>query len=68
MLLFYIGCFHTSTFGAHPGSIDGRVWFVWMMGTNAVTDFGFAPANRTRVRLKRVVWGTVQVNSGRVRC
>ncbi len=25
------GCFHTSTFGAHPGSIDVRVQFVWMM-------------------------------------
>lgn len=25
------GCFHTSTFIAYPGSIDVRVWFVWMM-------------------------------------
>ncbi len=27
-----------------------------------------APANRTRVRLKRVAWGTVHVNSSMVRC
>ncbi len=61
------GCFHTSTFGAHPGSIDVRVRFVWMMWTLS-SDLGCAPANRTRVRLRRVVWGTVHVNSGTVRC
>ncbi len=31
-------------------------------------DLGCAPANRVRVCLKRVVWGTVQVKSGRVSC
>ncbi len=58
---------HTSTFGAHPGSIDVRVRFIWMMWTLS-SDLGCAPANRTRVCLKRVVWGMVQVNSGTVRC
>ncbi len=62
-----LGCFHTSTFGAHPGSFDVRVRFVWMMWTLS-SDLRCAPANRTRVRIKRVVWGTVQVNSGTVRC
>lgn len=27
------GGFHTTTFGAHPGSIDAKVWFFWMMWT-----------------------------------
>ncbi len=67
LTLYNLGCFHTSTFGAHPGSIDVRVRFVWMMWTLS-SDLGCAPANCARVRLKRVVWGTVHVNSGTVRC
>ncbi len=62
-----LGCFHTSTFGAHSGSIDVTVRFVWMMWTLS-SDLGCTPVNRTRVRLKRVVWGTVQVNFSTVRC
>ncbi len=64
---YVLGCFHTSTFGAHPRSFDVIVRFVWMMWTLS-SDLGCAPANRTRVRLKRVVWGSVHVNSGTVRC
>ncbi len=61
-------CFHICTFGAHPGSIDIRVQFVWMMWTLS-SELGCAPANRTWVHLKeRVVWGTVHVNSCTVRC
>ncbi len=46
--------------------IDVRVRFVWMWTLSS--ELGCAPANRTRVHLKRVVWGPVQVNSGTVRC
>ncbi len=60
-----LGCFHTSTFGALPGSIDVRVRFVWMRWTLS-SVLGCAPANRTRIRLKRVIWGTVHVNSSTV--
>ncbi len=67
LTLYNLGCFHTSTFGAHPGSIDVRIGFVWMIWTLS-SDLGCAPANCARVRLKRVVWGTVHVNSGTVRC
>ncbi len=45
------GCFHTSTFGAHPGSIDVRFWFIWMMWRLS-SDLGCAPVNRTRVCVK----------------
>lgn len=31
--LVKLGCFHTSTFCAHTGLIDVRVWFVWIMWT-----------------------------------
>ncbi len=37
-----IGCFHTSTFGAHPGSINVRVLFFRMMWTLS-SDLGCAP-------------------------
>ena len=58
------GRFHTSTFGAHPGSNEVRVRFVWMMWTLS-SELGCAPANRTRVRLKR--WSGVRFMWTRVR-
>ncbi len=54
-----------STFGAHPGSIDVRVRFR-LDDVNAVEHLGCAPVNRSLVHLERVVWGSVQVNSGTV--
>lgn len=62
-----LGCFHTSTFGAHPGSIDVRVRFVWIIWT-LFSKIINAPVNHTQVRIKMVVWGTVHVKSGIVRC
>ncbi len=51
-------------FWCAPGFDWRFVWMMWMLSS----DLRWAPANRTRVRLKRVVWGSVQVNSGTVRC
>lgn len=51
--LYPLGCFHTSTFVAHQGSIDFRVWFVWMTWT-LFSELVCAPTNRTHVCIKRV--------------
>lgn len=59
--------FYTSTFGVHPGSIDVRVRFVWMIWT-LFSKIVYTPVNHTQVCIKMVVCGTVHVNSCIVRC
>ncbi len=44
-------CFHTSTFGAHLGSIDVRVRFVWMMWTLS-SELRCTPGNCTQALKK----------------